>query len=266
MRIDRRALVLAAPALALLPRRGRAQGFAALAEPAAALDQLWSLTVAVDGETVFAERFRGPALSRPVNIKSVSKTLVAALTGAAIDRGHLPGVRATLGEVAPRLIPSGADPRVPGIAVEDLLTLRGGLESTSRTGYGAWVSSPDWIADLLRREMVGVPGRDFIYSTGTTHLMGAILSEVTGRTLLDLARDWIGGPLAIEFAPWVRDPQGRYLGGNDMGDFRSGAASPVGRAAPAPCGDPGAVGQHMSLSAMPTHSSGWWARCRMPGP
>ena len=214
--LTRRALLAAPAALALTARRTRAQAADAFLIDAAALDQLWSVTVAHDGQTVFAERFRGPPLDRAVNVKSVSKTVVATLVGAAIDRGALPGPEVTLAEVAPRLIPEGADARVPGITIGDLLTLRAGLEPTSGANYGAWVSSRNWVTYALSRPMVADPGTRFVYSTGTTHVLGAALAEATGRDLLALARDWIGAPLGVEIAPWSRDPQGRYFGGNDM--------------------------------------------------
>jgi CubicO group peptidase (beta-lactamase class C family) len=212
----RRAFLACTAALALTPRGGRAQAVDALRTEAAALEQIWSLTVARNGETVFAKRFRGPPLDRAVNVKSVSKTVVATLAGAAIDRGAIAGTGATLGQIAPRLIPDQADPRVAGITVADLLTLRAGLERTSGANYGAWVSSRDWVAYALSREMVAQPGTRFLYSTGTTHVLGAALSEATGESLLTLARAWIGAPLDIRIEPWLRDPQGRYFGGNDM--------------------------------------------------
>ena len=56
---------------------------------AAGLERLHALIVARHGRIVFAEAFGGPPLDRPVNVKSVSKTLVASLAGAAIDRGLL---------------------------------------------------------------------------------------------------------------------------------------------------------------------------------
>lgn len=55
-----------------------------------------------------------------------------------------------------------------------------------------------------------------LYSTGTTHVLGAALAEATGDSLLAQARERLGAPLGIEVAPWVRDPQGYYLGGNEM--------------------------------------------------
>lgn len=219
-RLSRRTVlgvVLAAPMLSLTGiARAQDTALAAIAQQARALDQLHALVVLRGGQPVLAERVRGPGLDTPVNVKSVSKTLVAALTGAAIDRGALPGPKATLGDVAPRLIPAGADPRVAGITIEDLVTLQAGLERTSGRNYGGWVNSRNWVADALSRPMVAEPGAQMLYSTGTTHVLGAVLAEVTGDSLLTLARDWLGDPLGIDIPAWTRDPQGYYMGGNEM--------------------------------------------------
>lgn len=205
-------------ALASSPILARAQSapFAAAMTRARTLDQLHAIAIAHRGEIVLAEALRGPALDRPVNIKSVSKTVVAALAGIAIDRGVLPGTDATLAEIAPRLIPDDADPRTADITISDLLTLQAGLERTSGPNYGEWVSSRDWVANALSRPMVAEPGERMLYSTGTTHVLGAALSEASGQSLLELARDWLGAPLDIVIPAWTRDPQGRYLGGNEM--------------------------------------------------
>jgi len=179
-------------------------------------DQMHCLLVAHRGETVVEEVFRGPPEDRPVNVKSVSKTIVAALLGAAIDRGEVPGVGATLGEVAPRLVPAGADPRVAALTLEDLVTMRAGLERTSGANYGGWVSSRNWVADALSRPFVAEPGGRMLYSTGSFHVLGAALAEATGQSLLAQARARLGEPLGIAIPPWTRDPQGRYMGGNEM--------------------------------------------------
>ncbi len=233
---DRRAMIaglsaLAAPGLATglapvpaLARDAEVERFGAAAEMAAGLDQLHAMVIVEGGETVFSRAFRGAPPGRPVNVKSVSKTVVALLTGIAIERGALPGTGARLGDVAPRLIPRRADPRVAEITVADLLTMRAGLERTSGPNYGDWISSSNWVADALARPFVAEPGGRFLYSTGSFHVLGAVLATVTGRTLLDLARAWLGRPLGIEIPPWTRDPQGFYLGGNNM------ALSPVAMA------------------------------------
>ena len=187
-----------------------------VAEKARGLDQLNSLIVAQHGEIVLGESFRGPALDHPANVKSVSKTLVAALTGAALDRGLLSGADQPLSELMPELIPTEADPRVGDITVADLLTMQAGLERTSGANYGRWVQSRDWVRFALTRSFIAEPGARMLYSTGSYHLLGVALTQASGRSLLELARDWLGAPLEIDFPAWTRDPQGCYLGGNNM--------------------------------------------------
>ena len=214
-KLTRRAALAGIAAAAAWPVRA-APSFAEAARQGASLDQMHALAIAHRGSVVLAERFRGPALDRPVNVKSVSKTLVASVLGAAIDRGVVPDVEARLGEVAPRLIPAGADPRVPALTLAHLVTMQAGLERTSGANYGAWVSSRNWVADALSRPFVAEPGDGMLYSTGSFHVLGAALAEAGGDSLLGLTRAWLGRPLGIEIPAWTRDPQGRFLGGNEM--------------------------------------------------
>ena len=187
-----------------------------VANEARVLDQCHAIVVYRDGRQVLSEVFRGPAIDQAVPIKSVSKTIVAALAGMAIDRGEIANVKETLGELVPSLIPSGADSKVVNITIENLLTMQAGLQRTSGRNYGGWVSSRDWVSNALSRPMVAEPGTRMLYSTGSSHIMGAVLSEVSGKSLLALVRERIGKPLGIHFPAWTRDPQGRYLGGNEM--------------------------------------------------
>nr|WP_213395381.1 serine hydrolase [Yoonia sp.] len=214
--LGRRAVVLGAAAMVGTPLTAQSDPWAGVAERARALDQCRAIVIRQSGAEVLSQAFRGPSLGAAVPVKSVSKTIVAALTGAAQDRGELPSLRATLGEVAPNLIPAGADPRVADITVENLVTMQAGLERTSGANYGSWVNSRNWVANALSRPFVAEPGAQMLYSTGSFHVLGAVLSEVSGRSLLDLARARLGAPLGIEIPAWTRDPQGLYLGGNEM--------------------------------------------------
>ena len=215
MTLQRRSVIAGALAAPFLAHADTGPFDAAFAE-AASLDQLHALVIGQDGEIVRSEALRGPSLNRPANVKSVSKSIVATLTGIAIDQGALPGVTARLGDIAPGLIPPRADPRVADITVADLLTMQAGLERTSGANYGSWVSSSDWVADALSRPFVAEPGARMLYSTGSYHVMGAVLSSATDVSLLSLSRSWLGGPLDIDIPAWPRDPQGRFMGGNEM--------------------------------------------------
>ncbi|SEL06365.1 CubicO group peptidase, beta-lactamase class C family [Roseivivax marinus] len=183
-------------------------------DAASELDQLHALVVRQGGEEVVAERYGGAGLDGIANVKSVSKTLVALLTGIAIERGVLDGVDQP---VVPLLGRGPFGDTRDDITVGDLLSMRAGLASVSGGNYGAWVSSGDWVGYVLEQERTSEPGGRFIYSTGGWHLLGVALSNAADRSLLALARGWLGAPLGVDFAPWVADPQGNYLGGNDMG-------------------------------------------------
>ena len=214
--MTRRSMMTASAALLASPVLGQANPWQAVADRARAMAQCHALMISIGGSQLLAERFRGPGLDRAVPVKSVSKTIVAALTGIALDRGEIPDVTTSLAEVAPRLIPAGADPRVGALTVENLVTMQAGLERTSGQNYGSWISSRDWVADALSRPFMAEPGSQMLYSTGSFHVLGAVLAEVGGGSLLSLARSRLGTPLGIEIPAWTRDPQGRYLGGNEM--------------------------------------------------
>ena len=180
------------------------------------LDRLRALVVMHEGEVVFSEAFSGPAVDKAVNVKSVSKSINAALMGCALKRGVVSDVSLTLNECIPDLIPADADPRVRSITLGNLLSMQAGLQRTSGPFYGSWVASPNWVDYVLTRPFVAEPGGRMLYSTGDWHVLGAVLSRLSGASLLEITREWLGKPLDIDFAPWTKDPQGLYMGGNEM--------------------------------------------------
>jgi CubicO group peptidase (beta-lactamase class C family) len=207
------AFLLAGPALAASVDRSLSER---AVQRARAMPRLHALIVARDGSPVVERHFRGPGLDRPANVKSVAKTVLSALVGAAIDNGVLEDVDQPVAPLLGDLVPRNADPRVRTITVDHLLSMRAGLERTSGANYGRWVASPDWVRYALSRPFVDEPGGRMLYSTGSWHVLSAVLTRASGRSTLDLAREWLGRPLGVEIPPWVRDPQGIYLGGNDM--------------------------------------------------
>ncbi|MFE8583526.1 serine hydrolase domain-containing protein [Sphingomonas sp. NCPPB 2930] len=184
---------------------------------ASRLPRLRSLLVLRDGQVLAEQRFNGgPSLDRPVNIKSASKSVLSALVGIAIAKGALTGVDQPVLAVLGSDAPPNPDPRLARLTVEDLLTMRAGLERTSGENYGRWVSSRNWVRFALARPFVDEPGGAMLYSTGNTHLLSAMLTLASGRDTHALMRDWLAEPLGITIPPWSRDPQGIYFGGNDM--------------------------------------------------
>lgn len=180
------------------------------------LERSHNLVLAVNGEVVVERHFRGPGIREPANTKSLAKTFIAALVGAAIEQAVIEGVDQPVVELLGDRVPEQAPEGVETITVGHLLAMQSGLERTSGSNYGAWVASEDWVADALTRPFVDEPGGRMLYSTGNSHILSGALTEATGRSTLALAREWLGAPLDIRIPAWETDPQGVYFGGNNM--------------------------------------------------
>ena len=187
-----------------------------LLETASSLEALHTLLVLYEGEVVIEHTVRGSGAAAPTNLKSLSKTVLSVLVGIAIDKSIIESADQTLVDLLGDQIPDDATEGVDAITLGHALSLRAGLRSTSGRNYGRWVQSDDWVAHALTRPMVDQPGGRFIYSTGSTHLAGAALVEASGKSLLTLAREWLGRPLNIAIQDWMRDPRGIHFGGNEM--------------------------------------------------
>ncbi|HEX2257178.1 MAG TPA: serine hydrolase [Afifellaceae bacterium] len=204
------------PQSGLGPADALRSSLARILDKAAALGPLETVIVAVDGEILAERGYRDHSVTAPTNIKSASKSIVSALVGIAIDKGILEGVNQKIAPLLQADLPPDPDPRLNEITIGNLLSMQAGLERTSGANYGRWISSRNWVRAALARPFVDEPGGGMLYSTGSTHLLSAILSRTTGRSTLELAREWLGTLPGFGIAAWERDPQGIYLGGNQM--------------------------------------------------
>ena len=212
-----RIFVLAALALTFSAQGAAAQEnrFAGAVNAASELPRLHSLLASWRGEVVLERYFNGARAARAANVKSVSKSVISALVGVAIERGMVPGPQTPIRTYFPD-IAKDKDARKQRITIEDLLTMRSGLETTSNRNYGAWVQSRNWVQHALSRPLVAEPGTEMQYSTGNTHLLSAILTKATGTSTWQFAQDSLAKPLGFTLPRWPQDPQGIYFGGNDM--------------------------------------------------
>ncbi len=226
--------------LAPVDAAGPAPALTRLLDEAQGITPLETVIVARRGEILAERGYRGHAITAPADIKSASKSVMSALVGIAIDKGILAGPDQAVAPLLADQLPAKPDPRMNRITIGNLLSMQAGLASTSGPGYGAWTHSRNWVRAALARPFADDPGGRMIYSTGSTHLLSAILTRRTGRTTLQLARDWLGPLAGFAIAGWKRDPQGIYLGGNEMamsprsllafGElYRAGGVTPAGK-------------------------------------
>ncbi len=166
---------------------------------------------------MLAERaFNKHSIGESTNIKSASKSIISAMVGIAIDRGLLQGPDQKIAPILERELPREPDPRMSQITIGNLLSMQTGLARMSGPNYGRWVSSRDWVRFALSEPFDGEPGGQMLYSTASTHLLSAILTRVGEKSTLALAREWFEPVEGFRIGSWEQDPQGIYLGGNQM--------------------------------------------------
>lgn len=230
---------LVAAFFALTPIAVAAEDLRTVLDTAASLEPLEVVMVAREGEIIAERGYDGNSPDAPTNIKSASKTVVAAMVGMAIDKGLLKGVDQKVVALLPDDLPKDADPRLDQLTVGHLLSMQAGLAPTSGANYGRWVVSRNWVQTALAQPFETAPGGRMLYSTGSTHLLSAILTKEGGASTLALARDWFAPLDDFAIGGWAQDPQGIYLGGNEMamsprsllafGElFRNGGLTPDG--------------------------------------
>ena len=207
--------IVALLAVAQIGATQSAYSLEAAAKAAAELPRLRSLLVSHKGALVLERYYNGARAAQLANIKSASKSVIAALVGIAVSKGLIKSVDQPIAGYFPELA-KDPDPKKREITIDDLLTMRSGLESTSGRDYGAWVRSKNWVRYVLAKKLTDEPGTRVEYSTGTSHLLSALLTRATKMSTWQFAQQELAKPLGFTLAHWPQDPQGIYFGGNDM--------------------------------------------------
>jgi CubicO group peptidase (beta-lactamase class C family) len=181
-------------------------------QTAAGMDRLHSLLISKDGNLLVEKYFNGRGPWRTANVKSVSKSIMSALVGIAIEQGHIRGLDQPIVDYYGDAL---AAPK-SAITIGNLLSMQAGLETTSFYNYGAWVLSDDWVRFALDQPVLSPPGTRMHYSSGNTHLLSDILTRASGQSTLEFGRQYLSEPLGFKLAAWTQDPNGVYFGGNNM--------------------------------------------------
>ena len=148
--------------------------------------------------------------------QSVTKSVTSILVGIAIDDGAIPeGVSTPAMSWFADYGPDLDDPRRAGMTLEDLLTMRSGLDWDESLPYTdpansctALEASADWIQFIIDRPMREAPGERFDYNSGASVLLGKIVREATGEPADEYARERLFEPLGITDFYWKRTPKG----------------------------------------------------------
>jgi CubicO group peptidase (beta-lactamase class C family) len=86
--------------------------------------------------------------------------------------------------------------------------------NTSGQAVGGEVDN--WPRLFLSLPVEVEPGTWFVYNTAATYMLSAIITQLTGRSLLDYLRPRLFDPLGIDNPTWETGPRGINLGGTGL--------------------------------------------------
>jgi len=189
-----------------------------LAEMLAAIQEeklnIHSLLIIRNGYLV-SESYFGPyQRDTRHELYSVTKSFVATLIGIALDKGYIDETDQRILDFFPDEAFANLDHQKEDMTLEDVLTMRAGLEwEEGDAAFGAIYSSPDWVKFMLDKPMTLPAGSQFNYCSGCSHLLSAILQQTTGMNTGDFAEQTLFKPLGISNVKWDRDETGIPIGG-----------------------------------------------------
>jgi CubicO group peptidase (beta-lactamase class C family) len=180
-------------------------GVAMLAEH----ETLFSTLVLRNNRIVLERYFHGGAAGTAHNIQSVTKCILSALVGIAVQGGFIGGVDRTAAAVFPALFTNVQDLRMLDITLRDLLTMTPGFIHDDPT-EGV---SLNLIASALSSTLVAAPGTTFSYNSISSHILSAVLADATRMSTCAFACRYLFEPIGVTVDNWSCDAQGIYVGG-----------------------------------------------------
>ncbi|MBO9637641.1 MAG: serine hydrolase [Siphonobacter aquaeclarae] len=140
---------------------------------------------------------------------SLSKSFTSTAVGLAVGEGRL-NVTDKVISFFPDDLPATVSPNLAAMRVKDLLTMSTGHEKDTTARLR---ESSTWVKSFLSLPVEKEPGSLFVYNSGATYMLSAIVQKLTGQTVLQYLTPRLFRPLGIEGADWEQDPSGINTGG-----------------------------------------------------
>lgn len=191
------------------------------------------IVIVRNGYIAYERYFNGYGPDNTHHVASVTKSIISALIGVAIDAGYIKNVDQKVMDFFPEYVPDAADMQKREITIRHLLTM------TAPYKFEDWhepldkmCMQPDWTKYIL--DILGEKGNigAFKYSTSGAHLLSTIITRSTGKSAREFANEHLFNPIGMKQIPnyemksfgfddlfgkyvkgWVNDPSGNSTGG-----------------------------------------------------
>lgn len=177
----------------------------------AEIDHLHSFML-LRGGAVVAESWWAPyTAEHPHVLFSLSKSFTSTAVGFAVHEGLL-NVDDRVVSFFPESLPAQVSENLASMRVRDLLAMATGNELDT---LDALFQDPDgdWARAFLARPVERTPGTHFVYNSGATYMLSAIVQRLTGMRISEYLKPRLFEPLDIANPVWDHDPRGIDVGG-----------------------------------------------------
>jgi len=151
-------------------------------------------------------------------LASVSKSVTSVIFGAAVKEGYIESVDELLIDILPQYSDILVGDKAT-ITLEHLLTMSSGLHwdewsvsyEDPTNDVVALFHEEDPIEYILSKHMINSPGVEFLYNSGGTNVLGAVIEGKTGMSLLDFGNQYLSDPLNVQGGLWERMAGGYFF-------------------------------------------------------
>ncbi|MDP4152224.1 MAG: serine hydrolase [Bacillota bacterium] len=213
-------------------------------------DNICGIVIVKDGNVVYRQSFNGYDMCTPIHVASLTKSILSALTGIAVEQGYMKSVNQKVISFFPDYKFKDQCDNRDSATIENLLNMTVPYSFADfEEPLEAFSMSQDWVRFAL--EMIDKNGTigNFKYSTEGAHLLSAILTRATGKSTREFANEVLFKPVGMaeielhlltaadmsfdtlfgkDLKGWANDPQGITTGGwgitltpDDMARFGS---------------------------------------------
>ncbi len=178
-----------------------------------AMEYLHGLTIFRHGKIILQGSWAPYDATTPHQLFSLSKSFVSCAIGFAIQEGLLK-LTDTLGELFPEYAnDEKVSAEAKAMTVRNLLTMRSGQQNCHLGEFLFHEADKPFVQRFLEVPMFTKPGEAFVYNSGNTFMLSAIIQKLTGQKLVEYLQPRLFAPLGINAPKWDESPDGVCLGG-----------------------------------------------------
>ena len=172
---------------------------------------LHGLLLLREGKAVAEGYFSPYCREDKMHLFSISKSWTSTAVGFAVQEGLL-SIHDKVASFFPDKLPDPVPENLAAMEVRDLLRMGTGNDKDTLPAMRLEPDG-DWVKIFLHCPVEHRPGTKFVYNSGASYLLSAIVQKVSGQDLIAFLTPRLFEPLRITGVTWDRSPQGICCGG-----------------------------------------------------